>query len=172
MKDEIFGPILPIVPVTELTIEGTQFVQQNHDTPLALYIFTSDKAQADTITQYTRSGAVVVNDVVLHAGSVDVPFGGVGTSGTGNYHGKFGFESFSHKRAVLRQPTAIEKFMTARYPPYSPAKLARMRRLAMPRINIPRTGPLKASILARALSHKSWLLVIIILGYLFRRANL
>lgn len=171
MRDEIFGPILPVLPVTELVVQGTQFVQENHDTPLALYIFTSNTAQAEAITQYTRSGAVMVNDVVLHAGSAHVPFGGVGTSGQGAYHGRFGFEAFSHQRTILRQPTIIEKLMTARYPPYSPAKLKKLRGLALPKIQVPRTGPIKRSILARALAGKSWLLILVILGYLFQRRS-
>lgn len=87
--------------------------------PLALYIFSRDKSFQDRILTQTSSGGVSINDVMMHFANSALPFGGVGTSGVGNYHGKWGFETFSHPKAVLNK--SVYGDSPARYPPYTPA---------------------------------------------------
>ncbi|KAF9990702.1 aldehyde dehydrogenase 3, member A2 [Mortierella antarctica] len=99
MKHEIFGPILPIVACEDLD-EAIRIINtQEH--ALNMNIFTNDKAEVERVLRETRSGAVNVNDVAAHFGHHALPFGGVGHSGTGNYHGKYSIDTFSHKRAVM-----------------------------------------------------------------------
>jgi acyl-CoA reductase-like NAD-dependent aldehyde dehydrogenase len=101
MHDEIFGPILPILTVPSFGY--TLDYVSKHDKPLAMYIFTRTEERVTELIQRTSSGAVTVNDVILHIGVDTLPFGGVGASGFGAYHGKFGFEQFSHKRSILKR---------------------------------------------------------------------
>ncbi|KAJ1965050.1 Hexadecenal dehydrogenase [Dipsacomyces acuminosporus] len=101
MKDELFGPILPIITYDTLD-EAISFVNSRNQ-PLALYAFSSN-ATANHIISHTRSGGAVVNDTMLHLASHTHPFGGVGPSGTGRYHGKYSFDTFSHHRTVVRRP--------------------------------------------------------------------
>lgn len=121
MSGEIFGPILPIVPVKDVN-EAIAFIN-SRDQPLALYVFSSAKT-AQKIIDNTRSGAVVVGDTLLHFAISALPFGGTGPSGHGNYHGEYGFKTFSHERAALYAPdkgimgAIVEKVMAPRYPPY------------------------------------------------------
>jgi aldehyde dehydrogenase (NAD+) len=86
------------------------------DKPLALYAFTESKATADKVIQQTSSGGVCVNATVLHFGVPDLPFGGVGESGMGSYHGRAGFDSFSHRKPVLSKPSRLDPPVA--YPPY------------------------------------------------------
>lgn len=102
MTDEIFGPILPIVPVDSVDA-AVQFVNER-DRPLALYYFDHRNSRIQSVLQNTVSGGVCVNDCLLHVTQPSVPFGGVGPSGMGSYHGHHGFLTFSHQRAVLHQP--------------------------------------------------------------------
>ncbi|KAG7697788.1 hypothetical protein KL930_000157 [Ogataea haglerorum] len=120
MQSEIFGPILPVLRYSSLA-EAVQTVQQHHDTPLATYIF-SDKQEEVQLVDSIRSGALSVNDTVVHAGIHTCPFGGVGTSGMGNYHGRYSIESFTHRKVVLKQPYWYEVALKDRYAPYSAAK--------------------------------------------------
>ena len=101
MQEEIFGPVLPIVPY-EGVDEAIDYVN-DHPRPLALYYFDDDKDRTAQMIQRTTSGGVAVNETLLHFGIDDLPFGGVGSSGMGAYHGREGFETFSHKRGVLYQ---------------------------------------------------------------------
>jgi aldehyde dehydrogenase (NAD+) len=94
--------------------------------PLALYLFTSQRQHQRTLLQRTSSGGVCLNDVVLQAGVPELPFGGVGNSGMGTYHGKAGFETFSHRRSVLRRSFRLDA--PFRYPPYA-GRLPLIRRL-------------------------------------------
>lgn len=164
MEDELFGPLLPIITVDNLEQEGVDFVVDNHDTPLALYVFTNDRKQADLIFNKTRSGGASMNDVVLHVGCSSLPFGGVGTSGHGAYHGKYGFDAFSHKRAILRQPFWVEFLMKVRYAPYSDKKTKQMGAMGVPSPWYPRTGPVKRSFLARVFGSKHIVWVIGVLA--------
>ena len=115
MQEEIFGPVLPVLSYEDLS-EAIAFVNM-HPPPLALYVFSRSDATIETILSDTRSGDAVINDVVVHFGHVGLPFGGTGTSGLGKAHGRAGFDAFSHRRSILRQP----KHTMARwlYPPYT-----------------------------------------------------
>jgi len=116
--EELFGPLLPIFTYEDLDDAITQI--DVHPDPLALYIFSKHKSQAKYITQKIRSGNVLVNDTLLQYLQNDLPFGGVGRSGNGKYHGKEGFEAFSNKQAILYQ-RGLGHFTGLKllYPPYS-----------------------------------------------------
>lgn len=119
MRDEVFGPILPVLTYKKLQ-EALDFVNKR-ERPLALYIFTEDRDARDRILEHTCSGGVCVNDTVEHLANHRLPFGGVGHSGMGRYHGKYGFDTFTHLRAVYEKPPG--KSISPGYPPYSEAKL-------------------------------------------------
>jgi coniferyl-aldehyde dehydrogenase len=101
MQEEIFGPILPVMTYGSMD-EAVDYVNA-HDRPLGLYYFGTDKAEENKVLSRTISGGVTVNDVVFHNAMEDLPFGGTGPSGMGNYHGADGFKTFSHMRAIYRQ---------------------------------------------------------------------
>jgi coniferyl-aldehyde dehydrogenase len=101
MQEEIFGPILPVM--TYKAVEDAIDYVNAHDRPLGLYYFGKDKAEENQVLTRTISGGVTINDVVFHNAMEDLPFGGIGPSGMGNYHGADGFKTFSHMRAVYRQ---------------------------------------------------------------------
>ena len=101
MQEEIFGPILPVMTYASVD-EAVDYVNA-HDRPLGLYYFGSDKTEEAKVLSRTISGGVTINDVVFHNAMEDLPFGGTGPSGMGNYHGVDGFKTFSHMRAVFRQ---------------------------------------------------------------------
>ena len=115
MQDEIFGPILPIKSYGE-TADAIAYINAN-DRPLGLYYFGEDSAERDTVLNNTTSGGVTVNDVIFHVAQEDLPFGGVGPSGMGSYHGREGFYEFSHKKSVYTQ-TGSEMLAMIR-PPYT-----------------------------------------------------
>jgi aldehyde dehydrogenase (NAD+) len=113
LQEEIFGPILPVVTFDALE-EAVAFV--NHrPTPLAMYLFTQDESIQQTVVQTVRSGGVCINDTLLHMMGRAMPFGGLGQSGMGMYHGKYGFDCFSHQRAVMRRGFRFDAAF--RYPP-------------------------------------------------------
>jgi len=124
MQDEIFGPILPVVTVPSVD-EAVRFVRQRPD-PLALYVFTEFSATADAVLAATTSGTAAVNHLLQQLLVPDLPFGGVGPSGMGAYHGRVGFDTFSHLRGVLRRPTTPDPSIA--YPPYGPATRRLLRR--------------------------------------------
>lgn len=101
MQEEIFGPILPVMTYGSMD-EAVDYVNA-HDRPLGLYYFGTDKAEESKVLTRTISGGVTINDVIFHNAMEDLPFGGTGPSGMGNYHGVDGFKTFSHMRAVYRQ---------------------------------------------------------------------
>ncbi len=101
MKDEIFGPLLPVKTYTDID-EAIGYVNA-HPRPLGLYYFGSDTAEQANVVGRTTSGGVSVNDVVMHVSMEDLPFGGIGPSGMGAYHGIDGFKTFSHAKAVFQQ---------------------------------------------------------------------
>jgi aldehyde dehydrogenase (NAD+) len=113
MQEEIFGPILPVIGFESL--DDVLARLRERPTPLALYLFTQDHAVQERVMAETRSGGVCLNDVVLHMIGKDTPFGGLGESGLGAYHGKASFDCFTHRRAVLRRPFAFDAKL--RYPP-------------------------------------------------------
>ena len=124
MQEELFGPLLPILEVDGLE-QAIEWINQRPK-PLALYLFSSSQANQETVLNNTSSGGVCFNDVVMQVGVPELPFGGVGASGMGAYHGKAGFDTFSHQRSVLRRPFALD--LPFRYPPYA-GRLPLMRRL-------------------------------------------
>ncbi|KAG0239255.1 aldehyde dehydrogenase 3 family member [Mortierella sp. GBAus27b] len=99
MKDELFGPLLPIIDCENVDDAIKIMNQQEH--PLSVTLFSDNQADVDRVLKETRSGAVSVNDIAGHFPDESLPFGGVGFSGMGNYHGKYSIETFSHKRAVI-----------------------------------------------------------------------
>jgi coniferyl-aldehyde dehydrogenase len=98
MTEEIFGPVLPVVAYRDADA-AIRYVTQRPP-PLAIYYFGHDTAERRDLIRRTMSGGVTVNDVIMHSVMDDLPFGGVGPSGMGTYHGREGFESFSHPRAI------------------------------------------------------------------------
>ena len=118
MEDEIFGPILPVLTVGDVD-EAIRFVN-DRDKPLALYAFSSDDDTLEHVVANTSAGGVTLNHAVLHLAVPDLPFGGVGQSGMGSYHGKSGFDTFSHFKAVLDKPTRPDPALM--YPPYTNLK--------------------------------------------------
>jgi coniferyl-aldehyde dehydrogenase len=114
MQEEIFGPILPIVEVGSVD-EALRYVSE-HPRPLALYYFDNDRSRIEKVLQHTHSGGVTINDCMMHVAEEHLPFGGVGPSGMGAYHGKEGFDTFSHRKAVLHQARVNGRWLTA--PPY------------------------------------------------------
>jgi aldehyde dehydrogenase (NAD+) len=125
MEEEIFGPVLPVLPVDGLE-EALRFIAER-DPPLAAYVFSGDGSARARFIDEVHAGAVVGNDVIMHMTVPGLPFGGVGESGQGAYHGRWGFELFSHRKAVLDRGTRFDLAM--RYPPYTPAAIRAMRRL-------------------------------------------
>jgi coniferyl-aldehyde dehydrogenase len=126
MQDEIFGPILPVMTYESID-QAIDYVNA-HDRPLGLYYFGADKAEADKVLGRTVSGGVTVNDVLFHNAMEDLPFGGVGPSGMGNYHGQDGFKTFSHMRAVYRQSGMDVAGLSGFKPPYGKATHSTLKR--------------------------------------------
>lgn len=124
MHDEIFGPILPVLPVDGVD-EAIEFIN-SHDKPLALYVFTGDRLVRDRVLGQTSSGGAAVNGTMFQVVVPELPFGGIGPSGMGAYHGKASFQTFSHAKSVLRKGTKPDSDLA--YPPYTPRKDRLMRR--------------------------------------------
>ncbi|WP_128894109.1 aldehyde dehydrogenase [Longirhabdus pacifica] len=114
MEEEIFGPILPIL--TYDNVDDIIKTINNRPKPLALYVFTENKDVVDKILAETSSGGVSVNDVVSHLANPNLPFGGVGTAGMGAYHGQYSFDTFSHKKSILKKSTKVDSKII--FPPY------------------------------------------------------
>ena len=118
MEEEIFGPILPVLSVPNLA-SAVEFIRER-DKPLALYGFSASKRALQQLTEQTHAGNQCNNDTLMFMLNPELPFGGVGPSGMGRYHGKFGFDTFSHQKAVMQRPFWFDpKF---RYPPYTSFK--------------------------------------------------
>ena len=126
MQEEIFGPILPVM--TYDSIDSAIDYVNSHDRPLGLYYFGQDKAEEQKVLSRTISGGVTVNDVLFHNAMEDLPFGGVGPSGMGNYHGLDGFRTFSHGRAVYRQSGLDVGKLSGFKPPYGKQTAATLKR--------------------------------------------
>jgi aldehyde dehydrogenase (NAD+) len=123
MREEIFGPVLPIISVDSLD-DAIAHVQQGPK-PLAVYLFSESRANEQRVLDDVSNGGTVINHLVYHLIVPELPFGGVGTSGTGAYHGRWGFETFSHRKAVLRRTTRPDPSIA--YPPYTRLKQKLMR---------------------------------------------
>ncbi|WP_370188071.1 coniferyl aldehyde dehydrogenase [Qipengyuania sp.] len=119
MQEEIFGPVLPVKTYTSID-DAIDYVNE-HDRPLGLYYFGQDAGEREKVLTKTISGGVTVNDVIFHVSMEDLPFGGVGPSGMGSYHGVEGFREFSHARSVYTQPKIDVAKLGGFKPPYGPA---------------------------------------------------
>lgn len=119
MGEEIFGPVLPVMTYRGID-QAIEYVNA-HDRPLGLYYFGDDAAERERVLTRTISGGVTVNDVIMHVGMDDLPFGGVGASGMGAYHGPEGFRTFSHARAIYTQPRLDIAGLAGLKPPYGRA---------------------------------------------------
>lgn len=126
MQGEIFGPILPIIDVNSLD-EAISFINDG-EKPLAAYIFSRSKAEQMRVIEEVPAGGVVANHIAMQVLTPQLPFGGVGHSGMGAYHGKWGYEAFSHRKATLRMPSRPDLKMI--YPPYSERDKKLLRKLA------------------------------------------
>jgi acyl-CoA reductase-like NAD-dependent aldehyde dehydrogenase len=120
MQDEIFGPLLPVVEVDN--VDEAINIVNDRPKPLALYLFSEDQSVVDRVIQQTSSGAVSVNDVLMHFAVESLPFGGVGESGMGCYKGKASFDTFSHKKPILHQSGRSLCDPYFRYPPFDEKK--------------------------------------------------
>jgi aldehyde dehydrogenase (NAD+) len=126
MQDEIFGPILPVFRFKDFERDVIQRIRDlPTGKPLALYLFAEDSKLVDTVTRRTTSGGLCINDALMHIANADLPFGGVGASGMGAYHGFRSMKAFSHEKAVLTkysfldQNPALKWALAARYPPFT-----------------------------------------------------
>ena len=115
MQEEIFGPVLPIITFTEMK-EAVDVIKR-HKNPLAFYVFTSSAEKEKQWLQAVPFGGGCVNNAALHLTNHKLPFGGRGASGMGNYHGRFSFDTFSHRKAILKTPTWLDP--SIKYPPYT-----------------------------------------------------
>jgi aldehyde dehydrogenase (NAD+) len=125
MQEEIFGPLLPIISFKKFS-EVVETILEK-EKPLAAYLFSNDANEKDHFTKTLSFGGGCINDVIMHIANEHLPFGGVGNSGIGNYHGKHGFYCFSHQKSILKKPTWGEPNL--KYPPYTTSKLAWIKRL-------------------------------------------
>jgi len=116
MQDEIFGPLLPVK--TYASMDEVVGYVNDHPRPLGLYYFGGDASETKQVLERTTSGGVTVNDVIMHVSMEDIPFGGVGPSGMGAYHGIEGFRSFSHAKAIYTQARIDVAGMGGLRPPY------------------------------------------------------
>lgn len=125
MKEEIFGPILPILEYDDLDDAIAQIKAQAK--PLALYLFTNKKSIRDQVFNEISFGGGALNDVIMHLVNPNLPFGGVGNSGTGSYHGEYGFAAFSHQKSIIQKTNWFEPFV--KYAPYNSFKLSVLKKM-------------------------------------------
>lgn len=124
MQDEIFGPILPMIEIDNVA-EAIAFINSKPH-PLALYVFSEDDRAIDAVIERTTAGGVTVNGTILHISNPNLPFGGVGESGMGAYHGKSSIDIFQHRKPVLRKSTKVDPSIA--YPPYTEKKMKLIRK--------------------------------------------
>jgi len=125
MAEEVFGPVLPILRVADLDDAIARVAERPE--PLALYLFTRDSTEEERVLSRVSFGGGCINNTIMHLGDGDLPFGGVGSSGMGAYHGHASFETFSHRKAVLRTASFLDPSL--KYPPFDDAKLKILRKL-------------------------------------------
>ena len=114
MQEEIFGPLLPVLEYDK--IDNVIDKLKEMERPLALYFFSKNKSLQDRIIESIHFGGGCINATVLHNGNIELPFGGIGNSGMGRYHGKSGFDTFSYQKSICKKPTWIDPSLI--YPPY------------------------------------------------------
>jgi len=115
MSEEIFGPVMPVLTFSRMSEATDKINSMAH--PLALYIFTSNKKTADEVISHTGFGGGCINDTIIHLATTEMGFGGFGESGMGSYHGKTGFDTFSHYKSIVDKKTWID--LPMRYQPYT-----------------------------------------------------
>jgi len=125
MNEEIFGPLLPVINYSEL--DSVIDIIKKRPKPLALYLFTKDKKTERKIMRNLSFGSGAVNDTIINAGSAYIPFGGVGASGMGSYHGIKSFETFTHYKGIINKSNALD--INLRYPPYTDKKLKMLKKI-------------------------------------------
>lgn len=154
MKEEIFGPILPILSYSD--IDSVIKNINSRAKPLSLYVFTRSSSVSNHFLQRTSSGGVTINDTLMHFANPHLPFGGVGSSGIGSYHGKFGFDTFSHKKAVLHRSFSLDA--PQRYPKYSKSKFSQFALIAgIHRVNSTNlANALKAAVITTVIAIALW----------------
>jgi len=166
MRDELFGPILPIITVPNHDV-SLQYIK-SHDTPLALYVFSKDSKFRAHIRKNTLSGSFLENDVILQGGSMTTPFGGVGPSGYGAHKGKYSFDTFVHHRPGFRSPRWIDSIaLSFRFPPYTAQNERKFARTMMSSIPYPDPDQPQAA----SFSWKPWLLVGAIVAFAAANKN-
>ncbi len=116
MEEEIFGPVLPVISYRD--IDDALRIINEKEKPLVLYLFSRERRVIDRVLKQTRAGGSVINDTLIHFYQLNLPFGGVGQSGMGKGHGRWGFEAFSNARGVLEQRTRFSGIQFL-YPPYT-----------------------------------------------------
>uniref|UniRef100_A0AAY4DBP5 Aldehyde dehydrogenase n=1 Tax=Denticeps clupeoides TaxID=299321 RepID=A0AAY4DBP5_9TELE len=134
MQEEIFGPLLPIIPISG-TDEAIEFINKR-EKPLALYVFSSSDKMIKRMIADTSSGALLANDCLVHYTLSDLPFGGVGSSGMGHYHGRYTFDQLSHLRSCLIKKLRMERVNQVRYPPHTAQKLRWARLFLLKRVDV------------------------------------
>ncbi|KAJ3880668.1 NAD-aldehyde dehydrogenase [Lentinula edodes] len=170
MSEEIFGPILPIMPVNSID-EGLAYVNA-HDHPLSVYVFSQDSAYKANIFDNTQSGSAMANETIIHPAVYGLPFGGTGPSGSGYHTGKYGFDMFTHLRSSLDSPGWLDMLLGFRYPPYTTAKIKAMGRFMNPSLPARPKGPPEEHV-----SRHSWskwftfLLALALAGGLMKRQS-
>jgi aldehyde dehydrogenase (NAD+) len=125
MQEEIFGPILPLLCYTNFE-DALSYIQE-HEKPLSAYLFSNDKTEQAAWLGQLSFGGGCINDAIMHITNPNLPFGGVGQSGNGSYHGKAGFDTFSHRKSVFEKPRLFE--VPLKYPPYTTTKMGWIKRL-------------------------------------------
>jgi aldehyde dehydrogenase (NAD+) len=125
MQEEIFGPILPVLPIDDVDAAIT-FINER-EKPLALYVFSCDERSIEKVVDQTSSGGVCVNETMIQCAVPELPFGGVGASGIGSYHGRWGFDTFTHVKPVMEKPPKPDPSVL--YPPYKIWKQKILRKL-------------------------------------------
>lgn len=143
IKDESFGPLIPLFPVDNLD-QAIRIANEVDSTPLGIYPFGAKK-ETDRVLREVRSGGASVNDAFFHGSIPTLAFGGVGNSGQGAYRGRASFDCFTHRRSITNTPGWMEKLIAVRYPPYE-GKLARYRLMSELKPNFDRAGNVKSSL--------------------------
>jgi len=141
MTEEIFGPVLPIINYNTVD-EAIEFIN-DRPKPLALYVFSNDKKKQEQILTSTSFGGCTVNDTLMHNACSELPFGGVGPSGMGSYNGKYGFELFTHQKAILKKSLASDPGF--RFPPYTDSSMKTLKRIQS--IRLPKIKPVYVVVL-------------------------
>ncbi|KAJ7074072.1 NAD-aldehyde dehydrogenase [Mycena amicta] len=158
MTEEIFGPLLPIVPVE--SIDAAIAYVNSNDHPLALYVFSQNEAVKQKIFSNTQSGSAVANETILIPGISGLPFGGTGGSGYGYHTGKYGFEMFTHLRASIDTPSWIDKLLGVRYPPYTDKNLSFLKKNLGQKLPARPSGPPASSASGTSGARKWFLLAV------------